>query len=184
MTLPNALTLFRIALIPVFWILEVQSSPAAHWAALFVFILAAVTDFFDGQIARRKKLVTSFGKIMDPLADKLLIIAALMLFTQQGDVPFAALMIIVSRELAVTSLRVVAMGEGKVLAADMSGKAKTFSQCIYCIIMLLHIENFSFIPQPELIKTILIWFVTAITLYSGIDYFYKNRSMIRLTADK
>ncbi len=184
MTLPNALTLFRIVLIPIFWILETQSTPGAHWAALFVFILAAVTDFFDGQIARRKKLVTSFGKIMDPLADKLLIIAALLLFTRQGDIPFVALMLIISRELAVTSLRVVAMGEGTVLAADLSGKIKTFSQCIYCIIMLLHIENFSFIPHPEWIKLILTWIVVAITLYSGIDYFYKNRSLIRLTADK
>ena len=96
----------------------------------------------------------------------------------------AALMIIISRELAVTSLRVVAMGEGKVLAADKSGKVKTFSQCIYCIIMLLHIENFSFIPNPDLIKTILIWIIVAITVYSGIDYFYKNRSLIHLTADK
>lgn len=184
MTLPNALTLFRIALIPLFWILETQTGTGAHWAALFVFILAAVTDFFDGQIARKRHLITSFGKIMDPLADKLLVLAAMMLFTRNGDMPFVALMIIVTRELAVTSLRVVAMGEGKVLAADWSGKVKTFSQCIYCVIMLLHIENFAFIPAPAVIKTILTWIIVAITLYSGIDYFYKNRSMIRLTADK
>ena len=184
MTLPNALTLMRIILIPVFWILEIQPTPGARWAALAVFLIASLTDFFDGRIARKRQLVTSFGKIMDPLADKLLIIAALLIFCKQGDVPFAALMIIISRELAVTSLRVVAMGEGKVLAADKSGKVKTFSQCIYCIIMLLHIENFSFIPNPDLIKTILIWIIVAITVYSGIDYFYKNRSLIHLTADK
>ena len=181
MTLPNALTLFRIVLIPVFWILEIQPSPAARWAALAVFIIASLTDYFDGRIARKRHLVTSFGKIMDPLVDKLLIIAALMLFTQQGDVPFPALMIIITRELAITSLRVVAMGEGKVLAASMSGKVKTFSQCIYCIIMLLHIETF--IPHADVIKTVLIWLIVAITVYSGIDYFYKNRSLIRLTAD-
>ena len=184
MTLPNALTLGRIVLIPVFWILALGTSPAARWAALAVFLIASLTDFFDGRIARKKQQITSFGKIMDPLADKLLIIAALLVFCKQGDVPFVALMIIISRELAVTSLRVVAMGEGKVLAADKSGKVKTFSQCIYCIILLLHIENFSFIPQPDLIKTILIWIIVAITVYSGIDYFYKNRNLIHLTADR
>ena len=184
MTIPNALTLFRIALIPVFWIFGSGSSPAAQWLALFIFILASVTDFLDGKIARSRNLVTTFGKIMDPFADKLLIIAALMLFTKQGDVPFVALFIIIARELAVTSLRVVVMSEGRVMAAGLSGKVKTFSQCVYCIIMLLHIENYAFIPCPDLIKTVLIWLIAAVTLYSGIEYFYKNRSIIRLNADK
>ena len=183
MTLPNALTLFRIALIPVFWIFGISSSPESKWIALGIFIIASVTDFLDGRIARKRNLVTSFGKIMDPLADKLLIIAALLLFAKQGDVPYVALLLIIARELAITSLRVVAMNEGKLMAASMSGKIKTFSQCIYCIIMLLHIEDFSFIPNPQLIKTVLIWIIVAITLYSGIDYFYKNRSIIHLTAD-
>ncbi|MDD6273694.1 MAG: CDP-diacylglycerol--glycerol-3-phosphate 3-phosphatidyltransferase [Clostridiaceae bacterium] len=181
MTIPNALTIFRIALIPLFWVLETSASPAARWAALFVFVLASVTDFADGKIARKTGKITSFGKIMDPLADKLLVISALMIFLEAGRASAVAVMLIIARELAVTSLRVVAISEGKLMAAAKSGKWKTASQFFYIILMLLHIETMSFIPAPLLIEQIAQWIVAAITIWSGIDYFYRNRELIRAT---
>lgn len=181
MTIPNALTIFRIALIPLFWALETSASPAARWAALFVFVLASVTDFADGKIARKTGKITSFGKIMDPLADKLLVISALMIFLEAGRASAVAVMLIIARELAVTSLRVVAISEGKLMAAAKSGKWKTASQFFYIILMLLHIETMSFIPAPLLIEQIAQWIVAAITIWSGIDYFYRNRELIRAT---
>lgn len=181
MTVPNALTLFRIALIPLFWVLETSGSPAARWAALFVFVLASVTDYVDGTIARKTGKITSFGKIMDPLADKLLVISALMIFVGAGRASSVAVMLIVARELAVTSLRVVAISEGKLMAAAKSGKWKTASQFFYIILMLLHIETMAFIPSPLLIEQVAQWVVVAITFWSGVDYFYKNRDIIKAT---
>ena len=181
MTIPNALTLFRIILIPLFWILETSGSPVARWGALFVFILASLTDYVDGRIARKTGKITSFGKIMDPLADKLLVVSALMIFVGSGRASAVAVMLIVARELAVTSLRVVAMSEGKLMAAAKSGKWKTASQFFYIILMLLHIETFTFIPSPLLVEQAAQWIVVVITLWSGVDYFYKNRDIIKAT---
>lgn len=182
MTVPNVLTLIRIALIPLFWILETSEASEARWAALFVFILASVTDYIDGRIARKTGKITSFGKIMDPLADKLLVISALMIFVGAGRTSPVAAMLVVARELAVTSLRVVAISEGKLMAATRSGKWKTASQFFYIIFMLLHVESMAFIPSPLLLEQIAQWIVAAITLWSGADYFYKNRDIIKATA--
>lgn len=181
MTIPNALTLFRIVLIPLFWVLEISDSPTARWAALFVFILASVTDYMDGRLARKTGKITSFGKIMDPLADKLLVISALMIFVGAGRASPVAVMLIIARELAVTSLRVVAISEGKLMAAAKSGKWKTASQFFYIILMLLHIASMAFIPYPLVIEQAAQWVVVAITLWSGFDYFYKNREIIKAT---
>lgn len=182
MTIPNALTLFRIVLIPLFWVLETSESPVARWAALFVFILASLTDYVDGRIARKTGKITSFGKIMDPLADKLLVISALMIFVGAGRASAVAVMLVIARELAVTSLRVVAISEGKLMAAAKSGKWKTASQFFYIILMLLHLETFAFIPCPLFIEQLAQWIVVVITLWSGIDYFYRNRDVIKATA--
>ena len=181
MTIPNALTLFRIFLIPVFWILETSGTPTARLLALFVFILASLTDYIDGRLARKTGKITSFGKIMDPLADKLLVISALMIFVGADRASPVAVMLIVARELAVTSLRVVAISEGKLIAAAKSGKWKTASQFVYIILMLLHIETLAFLPSPLLLEEIVQWIVVAITIWSGIDYFYKNRDIIKAT---
>lgn len=181
MTVPNALTLFRIILIPLFWVLETSGSPVARWMALFVFILASVTDYVDGKIARKTGKITSFGKIMDPLADKLLVISALMIFVGSGRASSVAVMLVIARELAVTSLRVVAISEGKLMAAAKSGKWKTASQFFYIILMLMHIESLPFIPYPLVIEQTAQWVVVAITLWSGFDYFYRNREIIKAT---
>ena len=180
MTIPNALTLLRVALIPVFWVLETNDSPAAGWAALFVFIVASLTDLVDGKIARKTGQVTSFGKIMDPLADKLLVVSALLIFLDAGRITAVAVMIIVARELAVTSLRVVAIEEGKLMAAARSGKWKTTCQMVYIILMLLRIGTYSFIPCPLVIEQTAQWIVVAVTIWSGIDYFYHNRDIIKM----
>lgn len=182
MTIPNALTLFRIALIPLFWILAVSSVPAMRWCALIIFIIATFTDFLDGKIARKTGKITSFGKIMDPLADKLLVISALVIFITQGRISGIPVMLIIARELAVTSLRVVAIENGKVMAADKSGKWKAAAQLSYVILMLLHIANYSFIPYPYIIENIAIWLTVVITLWSGVDYFYKNIKIIKSSA--
>ena len=183
MTVPNALTLLRILLVPVFWIFEASGTPGGSWAALLIFIFASLTDLFDGKIARRTGQVTTFGKIMDPLADKLLVTAALLVFLDAGRTSAVSVMCIIGRELAVTSLRVVAISSGKLIAASSSGKWKTTCQMVYIILMLLHIGQFSFIPCPLLIEEIVQWVTVAVTLWSGIMYFYQNRDIIHLKAN-
>ena len=118
---------------------------------------------------------------MDPLADKLLVISALMIFVGAGRASPVAVMLIIARELAVTSLRVVAISEGKLMAAAKSGKWKTASQFFYIILMLLHIASMAFVPYPLVIEQAAQWVVVAITLWSGFDYFYKNREIIKAT---
>ncbi|MBE6936276.1 MAG: CDP-diacylglycerol--glycerol-3-phosphate 3-phosphatidyltransferase [Ruminococcaceae bacterium] len=179
MTVPNILTLLRIALIPVFWVLAVSPSPLLRFLALIVFIAASLTDLIDGKIARKTGQITTFGKIMDPLADKLLVISALLIFVAQSRMTAVAAMIIIARELAITSLRVVAAGEGIVMAAAKSGKWKTTAQMSYIILMLLHITELPFLPLPGIIETIAQWAVTLVTIWSGVDYFYANRHMIK-----
>ena len=179
MNLPNFLTVIRIALIPVFMGLALQNSFETGIAALIIFCIASITDFIDGLLARKYHLITNFGKIMDPLADKLLVISAFLIFVAQGRMHCVALMIILAREFAITSLRVVAVSQGKVLAAGMSGKIKTVSQMCYIILMLLNLSHFLFIPSPLLIEQVAMWLITAITLWSGIDYFVTNMQIIK-----
>lgn len=131
MTVPNVLTLIRIALIPLFWILETSEASEARWAALFVFILASVTDYIDGRIARKTGKITSFGKIMDPLADKLLVISALMIFVGADVRHLLQQCSSLHGELAVTSLRVVAISEGKLMAAAEVGNGKPPHSFLY-----------------------------------------------------
>jgi CDP-diacylglycerol--glycerol-3-phosphate 3-phosphatidyltransferase len=128
MTLASKITLIRVAFIPVYMVLMYLSGGCPNywmWIALGVFILASLTDFVDGQIARRCNQVSDFGKFLDPLADKLLTIACMTMFCQWGQVPAWALMIVLTREFAVTGLRLVAVGKGVVIAAGWSGKVKT-----------------------------------------------------------
>ena len=120
MTLASKITLLRVAFIPVYMVLMYISGPTAGiwmWLALAVFILASITDYVDGQIARKRNQVSDFGKFLDPLADKLLTIAAMVIFCEWGVIPAWALMLVLAREFAVTGLRLVAVGKGKVIAA-------------------------------------------------------------------
>jgi CDP-diacylglycerol--glycerol-3-phosphate 3-phosphatidyltransferase len=188
MNLPNKLTVFRIILIPVFmvllavpmdwgtWHVAGATLPVTHFVAALVFILASLTDFLDGQIARRAHLVTNFGKFADPLADKLLVMTALIFFVGFDWVPAWIVSVIVIRELAVTGLRtLIVENNGKVLAAAMPGKIKTFSQMIAIIFFLLHDFGFAALHIP--FATIMIWVALIFTIYSGVDYFYQNRSV-------
>lgn len=181
MNAANAITLARIALIPVFMVFALCPIPNGHiWAAV-VFIVAALSDAVDGKVARKYDLVTTTGKFLDPLADKLLIVAALLCFVELGLTQAYLAMIIIARELVITSFRIVAMGKGTVMAADLWGKIKTTAQMIAVITMLL--EPFVLTPllpgTNGMIGQALMWIATALTLYSGFNYIYKNRALLK-----
>ena len=170
MTLASKITLVRVFMIPVYMVLMYVSGGAPNiwmYAALAVFLVASATDFVDGYIARKYNQVSDFGKFLDPLADKLLVIAAMTMFCEWGMMPAWALMIVLTREFAVTGLRLVAVGNGTVIAAGWSGKVKTASTMIgLCAWM-------AFPTFP-----VLGWIVTGVivvtTVYSGVEYFVQN----------
>ena len=185
MNLPNKLTLLRVLMIPLFLALLYFQSWPHHWlAALVVFALASITDALDGNIARSRGLVTDFGKFMDPLADKLLVTAALMGFVDLLRVPGWVVFLIVARELTVTGLRTIAADKGVVIAADKWGKVKTVSQMVwicYGLLMGWVITAFS-IPGGAAAALHLVFqagmvLVLASTLLSGANYLWKNRDL-------
>lgn len=143
--------------------------------AMAIFVVASLTDFADGQIARRNHLVTNFGKFADPLADKLLVITAFIFLAVQGSVPAWAVAIILWRELAVTGLRLLLSNEGEVLAAAWPGKIKTTTQMIAIILLLLNNVGFAAIGFP--LAQIFFYVAVFFTIYSGVEYFYKNRGV-------
>ena len=170
MTLASKITLARIAFIPLYMALMYQSggNPGVWmWISLAVFIIASVTDFVDGQIARRYNQVSDFGKFLDPLADKLLTIAAMVMFCEWGMMPGWALMLVLTREFAVTGLRLVAVGKGKVIAAGWSGKVKTASTMVgLCVLMAF--------PTIGWLNVTVVTLIVVTTVYSGIEYFIQN----------
>ena len=171
MNLPNKLTVLRIILVPIFMVflfLRHDFPVYAEIFALLTFSLAAITDGLDGYYARKNDRVTTLGKILDPLADKLLITAALIVFVAMRDISAWAAMLIIARELAVTGLRVIAASEGIDISANKWGKWKTGIQ-ITAIIYIILFPRVFFLPQ--VLATILIWGAVAITLYSGMIYF-------------
>ena len=170
MTTASKITLVRVAFIPVYMTLMYLSGGVPGlwmWLALGVFIIASLTDYVDGQIARKYNQVSDFGKFLDPLADKLLTIAAMVMFCQWGAFPAWALMIVLTREFAVTGLRLVAVGKGTVIAAGKSGKFKTASSMIGLCVMM----GF---PQIYLLNGIIVGVIVVTTVYSGIEYFIQN----------
>ena len=175
MNLPNKLTLLRICLIPVFVIVMLSQMNNFFLISCIIFILASITDFLDGRIARKHNLVTDFGKFMDPLADKLLVLSALICMIEYNLVAGWMVIIIVARELTVIILRAIAADNGKVIAASGGGKIKTTSQMI-AIILLLIGANYSN-ETIVFIGTIAMYIATIFTLYSGIDYLYKNKEL-------
>lgn len=170
MTTASKITLIRVVLIPVLMGTLYLSGGYAGtwmWVSLGIFILASLTDYVDGQIARKWNQVSDFGKFLDPLADKLVTIAVMTMFCEWGRFPAWALMIVLTREFAVTGLRLIAVGKGNVIAAGWSGKVKTASTMVgLCALMVF--------PQ----NIVLIWTVICVievtTLYSGIEYFVQN----------
>jgi len=170
MNLPNKLTLMRIILTPIFMAVLYMGFPGASWVALTIFIIASFTDLLDGKIARKYNLVTDFGKFADPLADKILVTAAMLWFVEIGQMPAWALLIVVIREFGVSGLRMLASDKGRVIAAGWSGKVKTASTMV-CIVLM-------FLPIPAIVNTICVWVIALTTLYSGVEYFVKNKDII------
>ena len=170
MTTASKITLVRVALIPAYMVLMYLSQGSANpymWGALALFIIASVTDFVDGYIARKYNQVSDFGKFLDPLADKLLVIAAMSMFCEWGSFPAWALMVVLTREFAVSGLRMVAGPKGKVIAAGKSGKFKTASTMVgLCVLMV-----FPTIPAVQLAVMAII---VVTTVYSGVEYFIQN----------
>ena len=174
MTTANKLTLARVALIPVFLVILYLDFPYARCAAFGVFVVACLTDFVDGYIARHYNQVTDFGKFMDPLADKLLVMSAMAWFVQAGWMAAWAFFLVIARELAVTGLRLVAVEQGRVIAAAKSGKVKTASTMVcICLMLLLSIGAYAwFDPLCNAV-------IVLTTAYSGIEYFIKNADVFR-----
>ena len=170
MNTANKLTMLRVLMIPLFLVAVYLRFPFHRLFALIVFLLACITDFVDGYIARHYDQVTDFGKFMDPLADKVLVMAALLCFVEMGRLSAWALLIVIVREFAVTALRLIAAERGRVIAAAWSGKVKTASTMV-CICLMLAFSR----PALDRVCTVVI---LASTVYSGIEYFVKNKDVI------
>lgn len=178
MNLANKLTLIRIFLIPIFLIfIAVNSIPYGKLIATAVFVIAALTDKLDGYIARSRNQITRFGKFMDPLADKLLVTAALISLVEFQLIPTWVAMIIIAREFAVTGLRSLAAAEGIVIAASWWGKIKTVIQIIAIVFALINL-NYNKIYLAEA-SNLVMYLAVIVTLLSGLDYFIKNKDVIR-----
>ena len=186
MNTANKLTMLRVALIPIFMLILYLQIPLANYVALAVFIVASATDWLDGYIARSRHQVTNFGKFMDPLADKLLVMSTMIAILELGifqafGINFGfVITIILARELAITGLRTLAADNGVVIAASKLGKLKTVSQ-MFMIIYIIGINMFNI--QNTLIKdiitVILVSFATIMTIVSGVDYFIKNAKVLK-----
>ncbi|OIK13221.1 CDP-diacylglycerol--glycerol-3-phosphate 3-phosphatidyltransferase [Bacillus sp. MUM 13] len=191
MNLPNKITISRIFLIPVFMIIMLVpfswgtvslgdfTLPVTHLIGAIIFIIASATDWIDGYYARKLNLVTNFGKFLDPLADKLLVSAALIILVDLNLAEHLSwiVIIIISREFAVTGLRLILAGTGEVVAANMLGKVKTWTQIIAIAALLLHNFPFEFISIP--FAEIMLWIALIFTVWSGLDYFVKNKEVFK-----
>ena len=167
MNLPNKLTMLRMALVPVYLLLLAQG---LDWLALIAFAAASLTDLFDGKIARKYNLITNFGKFMDPIADKLLTHTAFIMLCAMGRLHAVPCIIFIAREFVVSGLRLVAVEQGHVIAAGMSGKIKTVLQMI--LVMLLTVM------QTNLLSDLLAFAAAAVTLYSMAEYIWQNKAVL------
>ncbi len=171
MTTANKITIFRVILIPVFLVLMYLRFPGHTYWAFGVFVLASLSDFADGYIARHYNQVSDFGKFMDPLADKCLVVAAMLWFVEIGQMPAWAVLIVVIREFAVSGLRMVAADKGRVIAAGWSGKVKTASTMVCIVLMLIP-------PVAREISSLCVAVIVLTTIYSGVEYFIKNLDVL------
>ena len=171
MTTANKLTILRIILVPVFLGVLYAGFPGSNIWALVIFIVASLTDLLDGYIARHYNQITNFGKFMDPLADKILVMSAMCWFVEAHQMPGWALAIVLLREFAVSGMRLVAVEQGKVIAAAWSGKVKTASTMVCLCLMMLNI--------PAWLNTACVVVIVATTVYSGIEYFIKNKELFK-----
>ena len=171
MNTANKLTMLRVLLIPIFLVSLYFWYPASNYFALAVFVLASLTDFVDGYIARHYNQTTDFGKFMDPLADKLLVLAAMMWFAELGKMPLMVIFVVLVREFAVSGMRMVASDQGRVIAAGWSGKVKTASTMVCLCLM--------FFPVPAIVNTVCWVVILVTTTYSGLEYFMKNADVFK-----
>lgn len=195
MNTPNKLTVLRIVLAPLFLLLMMLDFPFHFFLAVIVFVIAALTDLFDGKIARSQGLITNFGKFLDPLADKMLTTAAFLGFLVTGQLDVWAVMLVLTRDFMVTSVRLIAAKDGVVVAASFAGKAKTVAQFISIIYMVIALEFSTWqttvlsgyaLPNavfniPLLIGRVLIWISVILTVISGIKYVWELRHYFKGT---
>ncbi|MCX4306774.1 MAG: CDP-diacylglycerol--glycerol-3-phosphate 3-phosphatidyltransferase [Acetatifactor sp.] len=176
MNLPNKLTIFRVILIPFFVVLLLfEITDYDKWIALAIFIIASLTDFLDGHIARKYNLVTNFGKFMDPLADKLLVCSALICLVELSKIPAWIVILIIAREFIISGFRLVASDNGVVIAASYWGKFKTTFQIVMICLMIADLESLYFVTQ------IVMWIALALTVISLVDYLVKNKDVMKDT---
>lgn len=174
MNLPNKITILRVILVPVFLVfMLVPGIPGGKWIAFAVFIVASLSDTLDGYIARKYDMVTNFGKLMDPLADKLLVCSALICFITARNLPCVVVVIIIAREFTISAIRLVAAESGTVIAASIWGKLKTIFQMIMCCFMIADLQFAWF----STVTTVLVYIATALTIISLVDYIVKNRKV-------
>lgn len=183
MNLPNKLTVLRILLVPLFVVLLLVSEiPYSTIIALGVFVIASITDFFDGRIARKRNQVTTLGKFLDPIADKILVLSAMICLIPLGLCNPAVVIIVIARELLVSSLRLVAALKSVVIAAGWSGKVKTASQMIslVAVLVMLSITQLFGTALPIVqVSNWLMWITASIAVFSGIEYLACNRALIK-----
>lgn len=178
MNVPNRLTILRVIMIPLFVVAMLwEDLPYSDYIALILFAGACITDFFDGYLARKYNQVTTFGKFMDPLADKLLVCAALICFLAESnpEMPAWAVIIIISREFIISGFRLVAAEKGITIAASYWGKVKTVVQMIMSILLIIHFDY----PVFRIIDAIFIYAAVILTVISLVDYIYKNREIMK-----
>ena len=176
MNLPNKLTIFRVILIVPFVILMMLGNtvPMAKWIALLIFIVASLTDLLDGHIARKYNLVTNFGKFMDPLADKLLVCAAMICLVELARIPSWIVILIISREFIISGFRLIASDNGVVIAASYWGKFKTTFQMIMICLMIANLGGIW-----ATVTNIVMWIALILTIVSLIDYLWKNKDVMK-----
>ena len=177
MNLPNKLTTFRVILIPffVFFMLAPNMTGINHYIAAAIFIVASLTDLLDGKIARKYNLVTNFGKFMDPLADKLLVCSAMICLIQTGQLAAWIVVIIIAREFIISGFRLIASGNGVVIAASYWGKFKTTFQMLMVIVLILNVQ----MPFFQILGKILTYAALILTVVSLIDYIVKNKDVLK-----
>lgn len=178
MNLPNKITVLRVVLIPFFIVFMMMSASWAKWAALAVFVAASLTDFVDGHLARKLNMITDFGKFMDPLADKMLVAAAMILLTEEGIIPAWIVIVIIGREFIVSGFRMLAAEKGRVIAAGWWGKIKTAETMVMLVIVLLFQAIGLSGGAYFVIEQVLIYLALVLTVISMIDYFTKNKGVI------
>ena len=190
MNLPNRITLFRVLLIPVFVVLLMLENylPYYNFIALAVFAAACFSDFLDGHIARKYNLVTTFGKFMDPLADKILVSTALILLIEFEKIPAVVVAVILAREFIISGFRLIACDKGVVLAAGYLGKIKTFAQMFMCCFMLFTADRtynkFLFFKIVDVVGQIFMWFALIMTVVSLVDYIWNNIDVLKDDKEK